>query len=346
MIPTTTIGGFPKPPYVPVTDWFTKPDGDYTGAYLTELESAGEEAEALLDRATVQVVIDQVEAGIDVPTDGEVRRENYIHYLCRSMEGFSFERLTEAELRGTTNALLPTIVDQIGPGTTSLVRDFQVAQACTDRPVKMTLPGPMTIIDTTVNGHYGDARKLSDDLATALNVHVLSLVSAGCRYIQIDEPLMARKPDIALEYGIEHLAACFEGVPSHVTRVVHACCGYPNRLDQEDYLKAPRQSYLDLAGALDRGQFDMISIEDAHRHNDLEALLPKFSNTTIVLGVIAIARSRIEAIDQIVSRLEAARVHLPADRLVAAPDCGLGYLSRELAVAKLRVLTEAARLVE
>lgn len=342
MIPTTTIGAYPKPSYVPVSDWFTKPDGDYTSAYQAELESAGPEAEALLDRATVEVVTDQVQAGIDVPTDGEVRRENYIHYLCRSLDGFSFESLVETQVRGTTTALLPTIVDRIGPGTTSMVRDFQVAQACTDRPVKMTLPGPMTIIDTTVDNHYGETISLSEDLASALNEHVRALVSAGCKYIQVDEPLMARQPDIALEYGIDHLAACFDGVPTDVTRVVHACCGYPNRLDQDDYPKAPLESYLELADALDRAPVDMISIEDAHRHNDLDALLPRFANTTIVLGVIAIARSRVETVDEVVDRLSAARAHLPIDRLVAAPDCGLGYLSRELALAKLRVLTEAA----
>ena len=345
MISTTTIGAFPKPAYVPISDWFTKPDGDYTSAYLGELEAAGPQAEALLDRATAEVVTDQVNAGIDVPTDGEVRRENYIHYLCRHLQGFSFKALATREIRGTTTALLPTIVGPVTAGHSPLPRDFQVAQAATDRPVKITLPGPMTIIDSTVDYHYRDDAALGADLAIAINSHVHRLVAAGCRFVQIDEPMMARKPDVALSHGIDHLAACFEGVPATVTRVAHACCGYPNHLDQEDYPKAPRESYLELARALDRAPIDQISIEDAHRHNDLGALLPRFTSTTVVLGVVAIAKSRIETTQEIVGRLKAARAYLPADQLVAAPDCGLGYLSRDQAMAKLRALSDAAHAV-
>ena len=345
MIPTTTIGAYPKPAYVPITDWFTKADGDYTSAYLDEIEAAGAEAEALFERAVHEVVTDQVNAGIDVPTDGEVRRENYIHYLCRHLGGFSFKALASREMRGTTNALLPTIVGPITAGESPLPRDFAQAQAATDRPVKITLPGPMTIIDSTVDYHYRDDVELGAALAAAINSHIHALVDAGCRHIQVDEPMMARKPDVALSYGIDQLAACFDGVPESVTRVAHACCGYPNALDQEDSPKAPRESYLDLARALDRAPIDQISIEDAHRHNDLGELLPRFGDTTVILGVVAIAKSRIEAVEEVVGRLKAARAYLPAEQLVAAPDCGLGYLSRDQAMAKLRVLTEAAHSV-
>lgn len=342
MIPTTTIGAFPKPPYVPISDWFTKPDGDYTSTYLDEIAAAGDEADELFDRATHEVVIDQVNAGIDVPTDGEVRRENYIHYLCRHMTGFSFKALATREIRGTTTALLPTIVAPITAGHSPLPRDYQVAQAATDRPVKITLPGPMTIIDSTVDYHYDDEEALGADLAKAINSHIHRLVAAGCRHVQVDEPMMARRPEAALSHGIDHLEACFDGVPTSVTRIAHACCGYPNALDQDDYPKAPRESYLDLARALDRAAIDLISIEDAHRHNDLAALLPRFTDTAVILGVVAIARSRIETVEEVVGRLKAARAYLPAEQLVAAPDCGLGYLSRDQAMAKLRVLTEAA----
>ena len=345
MIPTTTIGAFPKPGYVPISDWFTKPDGDYTSAYLDELAEAGDAAEDLFRRATHEVVADQVNAGVDVPTDGEVRRENYIHYLCRHMTGFSFKALATREFRGTTSALLPTIVGPITAGHSPLPRDFEVAQAATENPVKITLPGPMTIIDSTVDYHYDDEVALGADLARAINSHVHRLVAAGCRYVQIDEPMMARKPEVALSHGIDQLAACFDGVPASVTRVAHACCGYPNHLDQEDYPKAPRESYLDLARALDRAPIDQISIEDAHRHNDLGALLPKFAQTTVILGVVAIAKSRIETTEEIVGRLKAARAYLPAEQLVAAPDCGLGYLSRDQAMAKLRALSDAAHSV-
>jgi len=345
VLKTTTLGAFPKPAYIPITDWFSNTDGDYTSSYLDELEAAGQGVEELFERGTREVVRDQVSAGIDIPTDGEVRRENYIHYLCRHLEGFNFKALAQREMRGTTAALLPTIVGPVAAGTSPLVRDFQQAQAATNRPVKMTLPGPMTIIDSTVDYHYRDIERLGADLGAAINVHVKALAVAGCRFIQIDEPMMARQPDIALHHGIDHLSMCFDDVPDSVTKVAHACCGYPNELDEADYPKAPRQSYLDLAGALDRSAIDALSIEDAHRHNDLADLLPRFSHTTIILGVVAIAKSRIESVDQIVGRLKAARAYLPADRLMAAPDCGLGYLSRDLAMSKLRNVAEAAHAV-
>ena len=345
MILTTTVGAFPKPSYVPISDWFTKPDGDYTSAYLDEIANAGDEAESHFGRAVHEVVTDQVKAGIDIPTDGEIRRENYIHYLCRHLEGISFKALATREIRGTTTALLPTIVGPIKAGPGPLVRDYQEAQTATDHPVKMTLPGPMTIVDSTVDYHYKDEVALGSALSAAINVYVRALTEAGCVHIQIDEPMLAREPTDALHHGIDHLAACFDGVSNDVVRTAHTCCGYPDHLDQHDYLKAPRASYLDLARALDRAPIDAISIEDAHRHNNLEALLPRFTQTTVILGVVAIARSRIETIDQIVGRLKATRAYLPADQLMAAPDCGLGYLSRDLAIAKLRALSDAARAV-
>jgi len=339
---TTTIGAFPKPDYVPITDWFTNTDGDYTSAYLPQLAEAGEGADRLFDRATAEVVRAQVDAGVDIPTDGEIRRENYIHYQCRQFGGIDFGKLAHVRIRGTTDTLVPTITGPIARSGSPLPHDFEVAQRATDRPVKITLPGPMTIIDSTADEFYHDNRALGADLAAALNAQILELAAAGCRWIQVDEPVMARRPDAALEWGIETLGRCFEGVGSEVTRVAHACCGYPNRLDEDDYPKAPQSSYLALAEALNEAPIDAMSIEDAHRHNDLEDLLPRFSETKVIFGAVAIARSRVESVDEIRARLAAAAEVAPAG-IIAAPDCGLGYLGRDLAVTKLRNLAEAAR---
>jgi 5-methyltetrahydropteroyltriglutamate--homocysteine methyltransferase len=120
------------------------------------------------------------------------------------------------------------------------------------------------------------------------------------------------------------------------------CCGYPNALDAEGYMKADAQSYFDIADAIDQSTIDQVSIEDAHRHNDL-ALLENFKKTTIILGVIAIAKSGIETVDEVRDRLVSALDHIDADRLVAAPDCGLGFLTREMSISKLKVLSEAAK---
>ncbi len=337
----TTIGTFPKPPGVPVTDWFGKPDGDYTSTYLAELAAAGDDATRLLDDATRRVVRAQVDAGIDVPTDGEIRRENYIHYQCRSIDGIDFRTLTATRMRGTTDARVPTVTGPISARPGPLARDFAIAQAATDRPVKMTLPGPMTIADSIADRYYLDAPALAADLATALNAQVRDLVAAGCTWIQVDEPVMARRPGEALRWGIEQLGRCFDGVPAGVHRVVHVCCGYPRHLDDTGYEKASPAAYVELAAALDDAPIDAVSIEDAHAHNDLEMLLPRFRSTVVMLGAVAIASSRLEPVAEIRARLATALDLSPAG-VIAAPDCGLGYLPADLALAKLVHLAEAA----
>lgn len=353
---TTTIGAYPKPECTPVHDWFLAHLSEEErkassgllsnwgpGEYEKALEEAGDRAEPLFLEATRQIIEDQIGAGVDVPTDGEVRRENYIFYQCRRIKGVDFGHVTHKSVRqGAFEADLPTITGPVSLGETRLDEDWRVAQQFTENPVKITIPGPMTISDSIANVHYDDPRRLGADLAEALNVEVMALARAGCRYIQVDEPVFARKPKEALEYGFENLERTFHGVPDDVKRVVHMCCGYPNALDAEGYLKADARSYFDIADAIDQSTIDQVSIEDAHRHNDLK-LLENFKNTTIILGVIAIAKSSIETVDEVRARLASALEHIDADRLVAAPDCGLGFLTRQMSISKLEVLSAAAK---
>jgi 5-methyltetrahydropteroyltriglutamate--homocysteine methyltransferase len=345
---TTTIGAYPKPKSVKLPDWFdpgAMDSSDATRSYAAALQDLGPEAEKIIAEGVRQVIDDQVACGIDIPTDGEVKRENYVHYHCRHLDGFDFETLTHRVLRGGAYETdLPTVRGPIRARAPFLPDDWRLAQGFTECPVKMTLPGPMTITDTTADEFYGDPKRQGRDLAEALNQAGLALAEAGCKVIQIDEPLFARKPQEALDYGLENIERCWQGVPAGVTKVMHMCCGYPNHLDQEDYVKADPQAYFDLARAVDESLVDAVSIEDAHRHNDL-SLLDLFQNTTVIFGVIAIARSRVETVEEVRARLEAALEHLPAERLVAAPDCGLGHLGRDLAMKKLRVLSEAAKSV-
>jgi 5-methyltetrahydropteroyltriglutamate--homocysteine methyltransferase len=342
---TTCIGAFPKPDYVPITDWFQVGHDaeDYTNrVHRVWEQNQTPEATELMDRATAEVVADQLECGIDVPTDGEIRRENYVHYQCRHFDGFDFEGLTERTLRnGAYVSELPTIRSKVSySGTPVLVRDWQIAERAAGVPVKMTLPGPMTISDTTADAFYTDPEERVEDLAAALNQEILALAEAGCRHIQIDEPIFARKPDEALAYGVRTLARCFEDMPASVTRVMHMCCGYPNRLDDEDYPKADQDSYIKIAQEVD-GIVDQISIEDAHRHNPSE-LFELFETSTLIVGFVRVASSRRETVDEIRRRMDAVLQVLPEDRLMAAPDCGLGFLGRDLAKSKLRHLSEAA----
>ena len=345
-IKTTCIGAYPKPVYVKLPDWFTIEDGpdsaDPTKTWAKAMQALGPDADRIIERGVAEVLADQIEAGIDIPTDGEVPRENYIHYHCRHLNGFNFTDLTSKELRnGAYSANLPTIDGPISTRELFLCADWQRAQKHSDRPVKITMPGPMTITDTNADSYYGDPAKLGADLADALNREVLALAEAGCMHIQIDEPLFARKPGAALEYGFENLERAFAGCPKSVTRTVHMCCGYPNALDNPDYPKADQHAYFEIADAIEQSSIDAVSLEDAHRHNDL-SLLEKFHNTSVIFGVVAVAKSRVESTEEIRERLLAALNHIDADRLIAAPDCGLGLLGRDLSRLKLKNMVQAA----
>ena len=343
---TTTIGSYPKPEYVPVPDWFQEESTvikDPTEAYEDYLRSGQEEMEELLVRATREVVEDQVQAGIDIPTDGEIRRENYIHYHCRHLKGIDFAGLTRKVMRsGAWEVSVPTIVSPIQAKDHFLPRDWQIAQTFTHRPIKITVPGPLTITDSLADAYYGDERKLGQDLAEALNAEIRVLAEKGCRWIQVDEPLFAREPEKALSFGVENLERCFHGVPKEVKRGMHMCCGYPDVVDNENFHKAAPEEYFRLATPLDDIEIDTVSIEDAHRHNDL-SLLEQFKKTTVILGVIAIARSRVEPAEEIALRLREALDHIDAQRLMVAPDCGLGMLNRKTVLEKLKNMVQAAR---
>ena len=346
---TTCIGAYPKPDFVTLPDWFTIPEGpdtsDPTKRWLKALEELGPDAGEIIRKGTKAAVEDQVRCGIDIPTDGEIPRENYIHYHCRHLAGFDFSKLASKAVRGGTYcANLPSITGPVSLREPYIVNDWKIAREFTDRPLKITLPGPMTVADTNADLFYDDPAKLGADLADALNQEVLALAAAGCRYIQIDEPVFARQPGNALRYGLENLERTFHGCPDHVVRTVHMCCGYPDRLDHPNYPKADQDAYRQIAQAIEDSSIEAVSIEDAHRHNDL-SLLEFFETTTVILGVVAIARSRVETVEEIRKRLSGALEHIGRERLIAAPDCGLGLLGRELAMKKLENLSEAARTV-
>jgi 5-methyltetrahydropteroyltriglutamate--homocysteine methyltransferase len=346
---TTTIGAYPNPDCLPKFDWFQAEDGPDTAhptaLYAAAIAEMSDAAESLFEQAAREVIADQVEAGIDVVTDGELRRENYIYYHCRRLSGFDFENLTEQDVRGGNyRAFLPTIRGPVAAQEAFLSHDWRIAQAVSEKPVKVTLPGPMTIGDSVADAYYGDPEARGRALAAAINVEILRLAEAGCKYIQIDEPLFARRVPEALDFGLGNLERCFDGCPADVQRAVHMCCGYPDGVDVPDYPKAPKTSYFELAEAIDGASIDADSVEDAHRPNDL-SLLGMFKQTTVIFGVVAIAKSRIESTAEIRERLVAALDHIDAERLVAAPDCGLGLLGRDLARAKLRNLAEAAHAV-
>ncbi len=350
---TTTIGAYPKPPGVRVPQWHhDKPESDAgvhptdpTRAYSAFLRQRTPEDERAIDLGTQDVVREQDALGIDIPTDGEVRREHYIYYHLRRLQGFDFERLTEREMRdGGWSARVPTVTGPIKAGERFLRHDWRVAQEATEKPVKITVPGPLTVWGSTADDYYSDPQSFCAAMGDALNAEIRDLAEAGCPWIQVDEPLLARHPDLALAFGIDNLARCFHKVPKETMRAVHICCGYPAEVDQEDYPKADPAAYGRMAEALELAAIDAVSLEDAHRHNDLR-LLETFTGTTVMLGVLDIARSEVEQVEDIRDRLRAALEHIDPHRLIAAPDCGLAMLDRRLVQAKLKAMVEAARQV-
>nr|XP_006818156.1 PREDICTED: 5-methyltetrahydropteroyltriglutamate--homocysteine methyltransferase-like [Saccoglossus kowalevskii] len=316
---TTVIGSYPKPEDLPIPDWFRTHHDQFVPSTYSEYceKISADELEELLKKAIKDVIDEQTDLGIDVITDGEMRRENYIFFFCRHMRGFDFKNPAMKSLRNDAyKAYLPRIVGKIEPCNEDdwVAKEWRMSQDMSRVPVKYTVPGPMTIIGTTHR----------------------------CRNIQIDEPVFARNPDIALKYGIDHATRCFDGVGKDVVKTVHLCCGYPTHLNEEKYLKADLQSYFRLASKLDEAGFDQISIEDAHRHNDL-SLLKLFKKSQVVLGVVAVARSHVETTEEIRSRLSEALKYIPAERLLVAPDCGLGFLSKDILKKKLQNMVKAAK---
>ena len=345
---TTVIGAYPKPKYLRITDWFNTKGGtdtiNPTKYYTQELNKMGNKIEEIFVQAAQEVINDQIDCGIDIITDGEVRRENYIHYHCRHIDGIDFNKLEEKIARtGNYKCWLPTIVSKVKAKDSFLVHDWEVSQKLSSKPVKVTLPGPMTISDTIANNYYSSQDKMGFDLAEVINVEIKRLQKAGCKYIQVDEPLFARKPKEAVDFGIHNLEKCFEGIENkNVEKITHICCGYPDKLDAINYPKAPLNSYNKISTLLNQSIIDTVSLEDAHRYNHL-SLLEKFSNTKIILGLIKIASSKEETIDEIQSRVYEATKYIKKEKLIAAPDCGLGHLPKNIAKKKLKVMVDAVK---
>ena len=345
---TTVIGSYPKPSYLQVPDWFNAEGGtdtaDPTADYLDAINKMGGEREGIFLKATKEVIQDQVECGIDIVTDGEVRRENYIHYHCRHLNGIDFSKLTEKTARtGNYKCWLPTITNKVTATESFLVEEWKTNQKLSNKPIKVTIPGPMTITDTIANTYYKSDEEMGYDLAEAINVEIKRLEEAGCKYIQVDEPLFARKPANAINFGIKNLEKCFANVDStKIERITHICCGYPDKLDAFNYPKAPLDSYKKIANALDASLIDSVSLEDAHRYNDLE-LLRNFTKTKVIFGLIKIASSQKETEEEIENRVLDALNYIDKQQLIAAPDCGLGHLPRQLAIEKLKIMVDVAK---
>jgi len=343
-LPITMVGSYPRPFYLGIPSWFcTETQSGYDTSmydkYVRETKDA--EQERRLRIALHEVIKDQELMGSDILTDGEVRRENYIHYHCRHLNGFDFEHLKSKKSReGSFELLAPNVVGKVSSKESFLAEDWAQAQALTKFPVKVTLPGPMTIADTVANTFYPNLESLCEDLSVALNKEIIRLCESGVKYIQVDEPVFARKVKEAYEFGFRTLEQSLAGVEKYDVHItVHICCGYSNKNNEEGFQKAQHNSYVQLADGIEKiGNIHCVSLEDA-RERIPDELFIKLNRVQVMLGVQESCSSTIRPSDSIEARvMEIIELGFPAERLMLSPDCGMGMQTRSDCAGKMAQL--------
>ena len=333
LFPTSLVGSYPQPewlidrprlskqvPRVRADDlWLVAPD---------KLETAQ-------DDATILAIRDQEHAGLDIISDGEQRRESYSNRFATALDGIDTEHPGTTINRSGKPIPVPRIVGPIRRTRPVELRDLKVLRANTNRAIKATVPGPFTMSKQAQDDYYRDEEAVALGYADAVNAEIKDLFAAGADVVQIDEPWMQQHPDKARQYGLKALDRALDGVTGTVA--VHLCFGYAAVVHD----KPSGYSFLP---ELDASKAQQISIEAAQPKLDL-AVLRQLPSKTIILGVIDLADITIETPEIVAERIRRALAHVPANRVVVAPDCGMKYLPRPVAFAKMKAMAEGAALV-
>ncbi|MEA2255395.1 MAG: 5-methyltetrahydropteroyltriglutamate--homocysteine methyltransferase [Solirubrobacteraceae bacterium] len=332
LIPTTLVGSYPQP------DWLV--DRDLLLSNLPPRVRARQLwrvpepflAEAQ-DDATALAIRDFERAGLDILTDGEIRRESYSNRFATALQGMDIDDPAMVEGRTGRKNPVPRVVGPIRRTRPVEVDDLRFLRANTDRQVKITLPGPFTMSQQAVNEAYDDDAALALDLAGAVNEEIRDLFAAGADVVQIDEPWLQARPDAARRYAVEAINRAVEGVDG--TTALHTCFGYAHVVTD----KPPGYSFL---AELNDCAVNQIAIESAQPRLDL-SVLREIRDKTVILGVIDLSDdAAVETPGEVAARIEAALQFIAPERLQVAPDCGMKYLPRDVAFAKLRALAEGA----
>ncbi len=285
------------------------------------------------DAATLAAIRDQERAGLDIVTDGEIRRESYSNRVVTRLDGVDVDNPGSTLDRNGNPAPVPRISGPVARREPILVRDTEFLRANTDRTIKVTIPGPFTMAQQAQNDHYEHEQDVAFAFADVVRAEVQDLFAAGADIVQLDEPWMESRAEQARAYGIETLERALDGVTG--TTALHICFGYPL------FVPGHPREYRFLA-ELAAAPVDQISIETAQAKLDLE-VLAQLADKTVILGVIALDSNEVESAETVAERIRRA---LPYTRdLIAAPDCGMKYLTREAAFGKLQALVAGARLV-
>ena len=286
------------------------------------------------DDATVLAIADQERAGLDIITDGEMRRESYSNRFATALDGVDIENPGTALDRSGHPNPVPRVVGAIARRHPVQVRDLEFLRANTRKPTKITVPGPFTMSQQAQDDFYGSPDQVALGYARAVRDEIVDLFAAGADIVQVDEPYMQARPDAARAFGLEALSEAIGGIDG--TIAVHICFGYAAIIHD-------RPSGYSFLGELAGAGCDQVSIETAQSGLDLE-VLEKLPGKTIILGVIDLSTDEVEAASTVADRIRRAFPYVTRDKLVAAPDCGMKYLSREAAYGKLEALVEGARL--
>ncbi|HWG07137.1 MAG TPA: cobalamin-independent methionine synthase II family protein [Beijerinckiaceae bacterium] len=322
---TTSVGSFPRP------SWLAS-----TQRNVLTFQATGEKLGEAMDDATIVVLREQEELGLDLLTDGEMRRTNFIFHIAGKWDGVDTKTLGQTNMyrNRPVDRLVPRITGKIARRVPSTVDDLRAARAHTKLPLKMAVPGPMTVIDSSSNQFYTDEDELAMDIAAAINAELLDLQAAGCNVLQIDEPAMTRYHDKVRAHGAKALDRCLEGI--HVPTIVHLCYGYPGGVGlQHEY------QYNDLLPQLMQTRIGGFTVEFGRSSFDAK-VLEACGDRFVMFGCIDPGDSPVPTVESVEHRVAEALDHLDPKQLWLAPDCGLMTISRTLAREKLRVMVKAA----
>jgi 5-methyltetrahydropteroyltriglutamate--homocysteine methyltransferase len=287
------------------------------------------------DDATLLAIRAQERAGLDIITDGEIRRESYSNRFATALESVDIDNPGTALDRSGHPNPVPRVVGKIRRKHPVEVRDVEFLRANTDRKIKATVPGPYTMSQQAQNDFYASEEEMAMDYAAAVNAEIRDLFAAGADIVQIDEPYMQARPDKARRYGLAALNRALDGITG--TTAVHLCFGYAAIIHE-------RPAGYSFLSELADSRIQQISIETAQSSLDC-SVLTKLSGKQIILGVLDLSTHEIETPDVVASRIRRALPFMSADRIVVAPDCGMKYLPHDIAFGKMKAMVEGARLV-
>jgi 5-methyltetrahydropteroyltriglutamate--homocysteine methyltransferase len=333
LFPTTIAGSLPKP------SWLAEPNKLWPAWHLQ-----GDALDAAKDDATLLAIKEQEDAGIDIVCDGEQSRQHFVHGFLEAIDGIDFDKRVEMGIRNDRyKAMCPTVVGELKLRHRVHQREARLARAHTKRKLKFTLPGPMTIVDTIADAHYGDRVKMAMAFAGLLNEEIRGLVADGVDVIQFDEPAFNVYMDAAAGWGIEALHRAIDG--ANCTSGVHICYGYGIKanIEWKATLGAEWRQYEKFFPALAKSRIDQVSLECINSHVPM-SVLKLLDGKDVLVGAIDVATDRIETPEEVAVVIGKAAEYVPAQKIIACTNCGMAPMRREIAALKLEALARGAAL--